>query len=593
MSRRPGAPALGAEDYKGLDVSLLKRIGRFALPHWKPLGVSLILLPITAGLNLVQPWLIKEAIDGPIASREPAGLLPWAGLLLAALLINYTLMFIQGYASHLAGQGIVHELRVGVHRHMLRLHDRYFQANPAGRLLTRCTNDVEGIGEMFAAGLLTLVSDIVLLLGICVALVVLNWELALVTFAALPLLFGVSQWFQSNLRKTYRELRRRVSVLNAYLQERISGIRIIQLFAREERSYTEFKQRNGELMKENFTSIRLDAMLFAFVDMMGHLVTALLIWWAAGPVVEDALTFGALVAFLDYVSRFFQPIRDLSQKVATLQSGLASAERVFELLDETDIVAGGEHTSDEVDGGLLFDDVRFHYVEGEPVLRGLDLEIRPGEKVALLGVTGSGKTTTLRLINRIYDPLEGRVLLDGVDLREWDIKALRRAVGVVLQDVFLFMGTVRDNLTLGEGGVDDGVLWQSLERVGATALVKKLGGLDAELKERGSNLSAGERQLLAFARVLVYDPRILLLDEATSNVDTFSEETLQEAVHTAMEGRTTLVVAHRLSTIQEVDRIAVMHKGGLAEIGTHAELLAADGIYRRLYETYFAAGDAA
>ena len=593
MSRRPGAPPAGAEDFKGLDLSLIRRIGRFALPHWRPLGVSLMLLPLTAGLNLVQPWLIKEAIDGPIASKQPEGLLPWAGLLLAALLINYTLMFIQGYASHLGGQAIVHDLRVAVHRHMLRLHDRYFQANPAGRLLTRCTNDVEGIGEMFAAGLLTLVSDVVLLVGICVALVVLNWELALVTFAALPILFGVSQWFQSNLRKTYRELRRRVSILNAYLQERISGIRIIQLFAREERSYSEFKQRNAELMRENFASIRLDAMLFAFVDMMGHLVTALLIWWAAGPVVEDALTFGALVAFLDYVSRFFQPIRDLSQKVATLQAGLASAERVFDLLDETDIVSTGEHQAERIEGGLVFDDVHFHYQEGEPVLRGLSLEVHPGEKVALLGVTGSGKTTALRLINRIYDPLQGRVLLDGVSLLDWDVRALRRAVGVVLQDVFLFMGSVRDNLTLGDVGIADEALWTALERVGGADIVRRLGGLDAVLKERGGNLSAGERQLLAFARVLVYDPRILLLDEATSNVDTFSEATLQEAVHTAMEGRTTLVVAHRLSTIQEVDRIAVMHQGRLAEIGTHAELLAADGIYRKLYETYFAAGDAA
>ena len=593
MSRRPGAPSEGVENFEGIDVSMIKRILRFALPHWRPLGISLLLLPLTAGLSLVQPWLIKEAIDGPIADGDAAGLVPWATLLLVALLVNYSLMFIQGYASHLGGQAIVHDLRVAVHGHMLTLHDRYFQANPAGRLLTRVTNDVEGIGEMFAAGLLTLVSDVVLLVAICAALVALNWELALVTFAALPLLFGVSQWFQSNLRKTYRELRRRVAVLNAYLQERISGIRVIQLFAREDRSYAEFKERNAELMKENFTSIRLDAMLFAFVDMMGHLVAALLIWWAAGPVVEDALTFGALVAFLDYVSRFFQPIRDMSQKVATLQAGLASAERVFGLLDEHDTVRGGEHRADRVDGGLLFDDVRFHYQPGEPVLRGLDLEVRPGEKVALLGVTGAGKTTALRLINRIQDPVEGRVLLDGVDLKDWDVRALRRAVGVVLQDVFLFMGSVRDNLCLGDTSIDDETLWVALDRVGAADIVRRLGGLDAELLERGGNLSAGERQLLAFARVLAYDPRILLLDEATSNVDTFSEETLQEAVHTAMEGRTTLVVAHRLSTIQEVDRIAVLHRGQLAEIGTHRELLAAGGIYRTLYETYFAAGDVA
>ncbi len=589
--RPPGSRPTGEKDFSGLDASLLGRIARFAVPHWRPLLVSMLLLPFTAALNLVQPYLIKEAIDGPIAGGDVAGLAPIAGLLLGALLINYSLMFVQGFASHLAGQAIVHDLRVAVHGHLLGLHDRYFQRNPAGRLLTRCTNDVEGIGEMFAAGLLTLFADVFLLLGICVALLLLNWKLALVTFAALPLLFGVSQWFQVRLRATYRELRSRVSVLNAYLQERISGIRVIQLFAREKRAYREFSAHNSELMAANFTSIRLDAMLFAFVDAMGHLVTALLIWWAAGPIVEGALTFGALVAFLDYVSRFFQPIRDLSQKIATLQAGLASAERVFELLDEQEHVEGGEYDA-PVRGALSFQDVRFAYKEDEPVLRGLDMEIRPGEKVALLGVTGAGKTTALRLINRIYDPSGGQVLLDGVPLGRWSLEALRRSVGVVLQDVFLFMGTVRNNLALGKD-VDDERLWAALDQVGARPLVARIGGLDGVLAERGRNLSAGERQLLAFARVMIYDPQVLLLDEATSNVDTFSEEVIQEAIRTAMAGRTTLVVAHRLSTIQEVDRVAVMHRGRLAEMGTHAELLGGDGLYRKLYETYFASGDAA
>ena len=589
--RPVGGPAAGDPSVSSLDVSLLGRIGRFAAKHWRPLLVSVLLLPLTAVLNLVQPYLIKEAIDGPITDGDVAGLAPIAGLLLGALVLNYSLMFIQGYASQLAGQAIVHDLRVAVHNHLLGLHDRYFQRNPAGRLLTRCTNDVEGIGEMFAAGLLTLFADLFLLVGICIALLLLNWKLALVTFAALPLLFGVSQWFQVRLRATYRELRRRVSTLNAYLQERISGIRVIQLFAREKRAYREFSEHNNELMAENFTSIRLDAMLFAFVDAMGHLVTALLVWWAAGPIVEGALTFGALVAFLDYVSRFFQPIRDLSQKIATLQSGLASAERVFELLDETDVVHGGTH-DEPVRGAVSFEGVHFEYIAGEPVLRGLDMEVLPGEKVGLLGVTGAGKTTALRLLNRIYDPLQGRVRLDGVPLEDWSVAALRRSVGVVLQDVFLFMGTIRDNLALGED-VDDDRLWAAVDQVGGRALVERLGGLGGELAERGRNLSAGERQLLAFARVMVYDPQVLLLDEATSNVDTFSEEVIQDAIRTAMSGRTTLVVAHRLSTIQEVDRIAVMHRGQLAEMGTHAELIRCDGLYRKLYETYFASGEAA
>jgi ATP-binding cassette, subfamily B, multidrug efflux pump len=592
--RPPGSRPVGAEGWQGLDWGLIKRIAHFGKAHWKPLALSLTLLPMTAALQLVQPWLIKAAIDGPIAEGEPAGLAPIALLLMGALLVFYTLQFFSSYASHIAGQGIVHDLRTAVHRHMLGLHDRYFQRNPAGRLLTRCTSDVEGIGEMFAAGFLTLFADLVLLLGICVALVILDWKLALVTFCALPILFGVSQWFQTALRTTYRELRRRVAELNSYLQERISGIRVIQLFARERRAFEEFEEHNGQLMRENFRSIKLDAMLFAFVDAMSHLVVALLIWWAARPVVDGALTFGALVAFLDYVRRFFQPIRDLSQKVATLQSGLASAEKVFAVLDETDRVQEVDEPRDgEVRGALEFQRVHFSYVAEEPVLRGLDLEVQPGEKVALLGVTGAGKTTALRMIGRTYDPTRGRLVLDGTPLTDWSVATLRRSVGVVLQDAFLFSGSVRDNVTLGDPAIGDPKVWQALEQVGAEEIVHKLGGLDAELRERGSNLSAGERQLMALARVMAYDPAVLLLDEATSNVDSFAEARIQDAIATAMAGRTTLVVAHRLSTIQQVDRIAVLHQGQLAEIGTHGELFAADGLYRRLYETYFAATVAA
>jgi len=578
-----------------IDIPLLRRVAPFAWAHRKPLGIALLLLPLTAGMQLVPPWLIKQAIDGPIAARNPDGLGVIALLMLGALVVQYSLQFVQSYAMHLGGQGIVHDLRCAVHGHLLTLHDRYFRKNPAGRLLTRCTNDVEGIGEMFASGFLTLFADLILLAGICIALVVLNWKLALVTFAVMPALFLVSRWFQQALRGAYQEIRARVSVLNAYLQERISGIQIIQLFAQEDKALADFRDHSEELMTTHLRSIKLDAALFAFVDMMSYLVTALLLWWAAGPIVEDALTLGALVAFVDYVRRFFQPIRDLSQKFATMQAGLASAERVFGLLDETQrIPADAEPTAlAEVAGRITFDAVHFEYIAGEPVLRGLSLDVAPGEKVALLGVTGAGKSTALRLINRTYDVDRGSVSLDGVDVRRLAPAALRRAIGVVLQQVMLFMGSVRSNLTLGDRTVTDEELWVALDRVGGRAIVERLGGLDADLSEGGRNLSAGERQLLAFARVLVYDPRVLVLDEATSNIDTFSEERIQSAVARAMEGRTAIVVAHRLSTIQQVDRIVVLKGGRVAEQGSHAELMEAGGLYRKLYENYYSGPAAA
>ena len=599
--RRPGRPIESDERWTGTDLGLLRRLIPYGLAQWRPLLLSTLLLPVVSAAQLVQPYLLKVAIDGPIAEKDLEGLTLVAALLFGALTSQYLLQFIQSYSSHIAGQGIVHELRVAVHGHLLRLNSRFFLRNPAGRLLTRCTNDVEGIGEMFAAGFLMLFADLLLLLGICLTMLWLDLRLALVTFASLPFLIVGTGWFQRLLRSCYREIRRRTAILNSYLQESISGIRVIQLFGREARTSQRFERRNLELIEENFRSIRLDAILFSFVEMMRHVVAAGLIWYAAKPILDpdSTLTFGILVAFLDYLSRFFQPIRDLSQKVASLQSGLASSERVFALLDETEWV--DESAAESVDGGGLdrstvhgevdFEEVHFAYLEGEPVLKGLSLKVRAGERVALLGVTGAGKTTALRLVNRVHDADRGRVLLDGVDVRKLPVATLRRAVGVVLQDVFLFRGTVRDNLAMGEDDSDKR-LWALLERVGAAELIRRLGGLDALLAERGGNISAGERQLLAFARVLAYDPTVLLLDEATSNVDSFSELKIQDAIRTSMEGRTTIVVAHRLSTIQQVDRILVLNQGKVAEEGTHLELMAHGGFYRRFFDNYFAASEA-
>ena len=590
--RTPGTRVTGAENVRWGDRLLLRRVGTVAWGHRRALGVSLVLLPLISGLQLLQPWIIKLAIDGPIAEGQRAGLIPIAVAFFGVLSFQYLAQFVQSYQSHIAGQGIVHDLRLAVHRHILGRKDRFFQDRPAGTLLTRCTSDVEGIGEMFAAGFLTLVGDVVLLAGICFALLALNWRLAVVTFVLLPPLVGVSWWFQIRLRSAYRGIRRRVAELNSILAEQISGIRIIQLFAQEERAQREFEGHNSHLMAEHFRGIRLDATLFAFVDMMGHLAVAVLLAYAVQPIADGVLSLGALVAFLDYVARFFVPVRDLSQKVATLQSGLDSAERVFDLLDIDEALpeAEGAQPPEEVRGRIDFADVHFSYDPAEPVLRGLSFHVEPGESMAIVGPTGAGKTTALRLINRLYECTSGTVSLDGSDVRHWNKTALRRSVGVVLQDPFLFGGSVRDNLCLLDPSISDAACWEALRDVGLSERIQGLGGLVGSVGERGDKLSAGERQLLALARVLLYDPAVLILDEASSNLDAFSEERTQHAIERVMTGRTTLVVAHRLSTIHGVDRIAVLSGGKLAELGSHGQLMERSTLYRRLYETYYALG---
>jgi ATP-binding cassette subfamily B multidrug efflux pump len=589
---RPDDEVLG----KAYDARIMARLWGVTRPHKRLVLLSLVLFPLTAGVELVGPYLVKLAIDHHILVGDWVGLTGMAVLFLITLGALYLLRVAQAYVTQLTGQRVMHDLRHALFAHLQRLDAAFFDKNPVGRLMTRVLTDAEAINEMFTSGLVSIVGDVVTLTGVVVVLLLLNWKLALVTFALVPLLAVAAAYFRIKARDCYRVVRVRLAALSAFLQESIQGMPVIQVFARERQEAAAFEGLNGALRAAQFRSTLYDASLYALVEAMGSAAVALLLWYGGGEVLAGALTFGGLVAFIEYTSRFFLPIRDLGAKYAVMQAAMVSAERVFGLLDTPPAVVGGRHAGgarSAASPAVEFRDVSFAYPGGPPVLRECSFRIGPTERVALVGPTGEGKTTVARLMTRTYEVTAGQVLVDGVDVREWDLEALRRHVGLVPQEPFLFTGTIRENLVLGrdDGGADGaggGALEAALARAQAARLVAGLpGGLDAVVRERGVNLSQGQRQLLAIARALIYNPRVLALDEATSSVDAESETLIRAAVAELLQDRASLIIAHRLSTIQSADRILVLHHGRVREAGRHAELLAAGGIYARLYEMQF------
>jgi ATP-binding cassette subfamily B multidrug efflux pump len=588
---RPDDEVLG----KAYDARLMARLWAVTRPHQRLVLLSLVLFPLTAGVELVGPYLVKLAIDQHILVGDWAGLGGMAILFLLTLGALYLLRVAQAYVTQLTGQRVMHDLRHALFAHLQRLDAGFFDRNPVGRLMTRVLTDAEAINEMFTSGTVAIVGDVVTLTGVVIVLLLLNWKLALVTFALVPVLAVAAAYFRIKARDCYRVVRVRLAALSAFLQESIQGMTVIQLFARERPEAASFARLNGGLREAQFRSTIYDASLYAIVEAMGSAAVALLLWYGGGEVLAGALTFGGLVAFIEYTSRFFLPIRDLGAKYAVMQAAMVSAERVFGLLDTPPAVVGGRHrggTRGTARPAVEFREVAFAYAGGPFVLRECSFRIGAGERVALVGPTGEGKTTVARLMTRTYDVAAGQVLVDGVDVREWDLHALRRHVGLVPQEPFLFTGTIRENLALGDdGGSADGraaALEAALARAQATRLVAGMpGGLDAIVRERGVNLSQGQRQLLAIARALIYNPRVLALDEATSSVDAESETLIRAAVAELLQDRASLIIAHRLSTIQSADRILVLHRGRVREAGRHAELLAVGGIYARLYEMQF------
>ena len=582
---------------RAYDARLMRRVWAFTRPHMRLVLVTCALFPAVALMELAQPYLVKIAIDEHILRRDWAGLGRVALLFLVLLIVLYALRAAQAYLTQLTGQRVIHDLRAALFAHLQRQDARFFDRMPVGRLMTRLLNDGEAIQELFTSGLVSLLGDVVTLTGVVVIMLGMNWKLALVTFALVPVLVIAAGYFRLRARASYRVVRTRLARMNAFLQESLQGMSVIQLFAREARERQLFGDLSGALRRGQFRSTFYDASLYATVEALGSAAVALLLWYGGGQVVTGALTFGGLVAFLEYTGRFFLPIRDLGAKYTVMQAATVSAERVFGLLDTEPTITSPPPRAEPSAGAgatprpaaVEFRNVWFAYEGEQWVLRDCSFRLAPGEDVALVGPTGEGKTTIARLLIRAYDVTRGQVLVDGVDVREWDLRTLRRHVGLIPQEVFLFSGTVEDNLRLaGDAPVDAAAVDRALAAAGADRFVATLPrGRGEELRERGLNLSQGQRQLLAIARAIIYNPRVLALDEATSSIDPESEALVRVGIARLVEGRTSLVIAHRLSTIQRADRILVLHRGQIREVGRHAELLALGGLYSRLYELQF------
>jgi ATP-binding cassette subfamily B protein len=568
-----------------------RRLVTFLRPYRRYVAGALGLLLLLGAAEAIRPLLIKRAIDDHIAVGNVSGLWVPAGAFFGLLLFELFAGAFRSYLTTWVGQRAMHDLRERLFDRLQRLPIPFFDKNAIGRLMTRVTTDVEVLNDLFSSGVVAIIGDLVLMVAIACMMFAMDWRLALATLILLPAIAVVSFFFRSRMRDAYRDIRRWIARLNAFLQERVTGLSIVQLFRREEDSRREFEAINREHRDSQLRSVFYHSLFYPLVEVGGAVAVALILWYGGGQILRGALTFGTLVAFLQYLHKFYSPIRDLAEKWNLLQAAMASGERLVALLDEpTDVDAGTHQGLPEPRGEIEFRDVWFRYgAEDDWTLRGVSFRVSPGERVALVGPTGSGKTTCASLLTRFYEVERGRILLDGTDVRDYPRAELRRRIGLVVQDVFLFSDTVRENVRLHDDGIDDERVRRSIEAIGADRFVDELpGGLDTEVGERGRALSTGQKQLLAFARALTFDPPVLVLDEATSSVDSESERLIESAEARLLSGRTSIVIAHRLATIRSVDRIVVIHHGEVREVGTHAELLAADGLYARLYQLQFA-----
>ncbi len=574
---------------KAFDRKLFARVFQFVQPYRITFWITFVLTILLAGLGVVRPLLMGDMIDDHALKGDEDGLL-WIALVVVALLVIETIVqFYQAYWTAWLGQAVTFDLRQKLYRKLLGFKLRYFDRTPIGTLVTRTISDIETIDDIFSQGLLMIMGDILKLVVVVVVMFVVNWKLALLSMVPIPLLLWSTNIFKNSIQKSFQDVRTQVARLNAFVQEHIQGMFIVQLFGREEQEFRKFKAINREHRKAHIRSVLAYSIFFPVVEILSAISLAFLVWWGVRDVLEGIATFGDIFAYILFINMLFRPIRQLADRFNVLQMGMVGSERVFKVLDTDATLADeGTRTTERLRGDIRIKDLWFAYEDEEFVLNGIDLEVKAGEMVALVGATGSGKSSIINVLSRAYEFQKGSVTIDGVEIRDYELSELRKSISVVLQDVFLFSESVHNNITLNDPNITREEVIAAAKEVGAHEFIMRLPeGYDTSVRERGGILSVGQRQLIAFIRAAVHKPKLLVLDEATSSVDSMSEQLIQQATDRITRDRTSIVIAHRLSTVQKAQRIFVLEKGRIVESGDHQELLALNGHYRKLYDLQF------
>ena len=575
---------------KAYDSHLMKRLLAYIKPYRKYVIFAILMNIVVAALGPLRPYLTKIAIDDYIAASDYNGLIIISLILFASLLFQAVIQFFLTYYTQYLGQKTLYDLRTQLFTHTQKLALKFFDKTPIGRIVTRVTNDVEALGELFSSGIVMVFSDVFIIVWIFVFMFFMDINLSLVTLSVLPVLIYGTFLFRKKVRESYRDVRLHLARLNSYMQEHITGINVVQIFRKEKDELKKFSNINNDYRQANIKSIFYYAIFYPGVELLSSIAVGLIVWYGGGEIIRGSLTIGVLFAFIQYTEMFFRPIRDLSEKYNIMQTAMASSERIFKLLDNKTFVKNPENPVklERIKGEIEFRNVWFAYNDENYVLKDISFKINPGETVAIVGHTGAGKTSIINILTRFYDINRGTILIDGNDISRIDKKELRKYISIVLQDVFLFSGTIKTNINMNNDGIHYDKIIESSKFVGADRFIKTLPAqYDEIVKERGATLSVGQKQLISFARALAYDPKILVLDEATSSVDTETEILIQKAIENLLVGRTAIVIAHRLSTIQTADKIIVLHKGEIRETGNHQELLAKRGIYYKLYQLQY------